>query len=265
MIASDRKKDISILNKLVCLSTEYPKGELLQFQSLVGAYQYRLLYRVFSKYVPLGDEVLDWGVGNGHFSYFLVKAGYKTFGYSLNTFPVGVELADVQYHFVQGSHSDPTNLPFKDCSLDAVASIGVLEHVREVNGDEEKSLNEIARVLKPGGVFVCYHLPNCYSLVEMVSRCFPEKHHHHYRYTSSKVAKLLNNSQLNLVYIKRYGFLSRNFWSKIPAFLSNSKIMALSWNIMDIFLSFVFSLLCQNYVFVARKTGHNKAQKAQKK
>jgi SAM-dependent methyltransferase len=179
---------------------------------------------------------------------------YKTFGYSLNTFPLGVELTDLQYHFVQGNHSDPINLPFKDCSFDVVASIGVLEHVREVNGDEEKSLNEIARVLKPGGgVFVCYHLLNCYSLVEMISKCFSKKHHHHYRCTSSKVAKLLNNVQLNLVYIKRYGFLPRNFWSKTPTFLSNSKIMALAWNIMDDFLFFVFSLLCQNYVFVARK------------
>ncbi len=253
MITSDCKKEISILNKLVRLATKYPDGELLPFKSLVSAYQYILLYRVFNKYVPIGVKVLDWGVGNGHFSYFLVKAGYKAFGYSLNSFPVGVELTEEKYHFVQGNHSDPINIPFKDCSFDAVASIGVLEHVREVGGDAEKSLSEIARVLKPGGVFVCYHLPNCYSLVEMVSRCFPDKYSHRYRYTSSRIAKLLNSSQLNLVYIKRYGFLPRNFWGKIPTFLSNSKVMVFSWNIMDIFLSFIFSLLCQNYVFVARK------------
>jgi hypothetical protein len=89
MIASDSKKEISILNKLVWLATKYPDGELLPFKSLVSAYQYILLYRVFNKYVPIGVKVLDWGVGNGHFSYFLVKAGYKTFGYSLNSFPVG--------------------------------------------------------------------------------------------------------------------------------------------------------------------------------
>ncbi|GAX61867.1 SAM-dependent methyltransferase [Candidatus Scalindua japonica] len=253
MITSNNKKEISILNKLVWFATKYPEGTLLQFLSLVGAYQYRLLYRVFHKYVPTGVKVLDWGVGNGHFSFFLVKAGYKTFGYSLNMFPKGVELADEQYRFVQGSTGDPTNLPFKDCSFDAVASIGVLEHVREIGGDEEKSLNEILRVLKPGGVFICYHLPNRYSLVEMVSRFLPKKHHHRYRYTSSKISKLLNNAQLNLIYIKRYGFLPRNFWGRVPTFLSNSKIMALSWNTMDIFLSFLFSILCQNYVFVVRK------------
>ena len=253
MIASDSKKEISILNELVAFSTKYPDGEFLPFQSLVSAYQYRLLYRVFSKYASHGVKVLDWGAGNGHFSFFLVKTGYKTFGYSLSSSPNVVELTDAQYRFVQGDLGDPTNLPFKDCSFDVVTSIGVLEHVREIDGDEGKSLNEIVRVLKPGGLFVCYHLPNYYSLVETVSRFFPKKHYHRYRYTSGRIVKLLTNAQLHLMYIKRYGFLPRNFWSRIPGFLSNAKIVTMSWNIMDTFLSFLFSHLCQNYVFVARK------------
>ncbi len=37
--------------------------------------QYRPLYRAMRKYVKPGAHVLDWGSGNGHFSYFLLRAG----------------------------------------------------------------------------------------------------------------------------------------------------------------------------------------------
>ncbi len=253
MTSSNCKEAASILNKLVWLAAEYPEGKLGQFQNLVGAYQYRFLYRLFCKYVPRGVKVLDCGVGNGHFSYFLVNAGYKTFGYSLDKFPVGVELADAQYHFVQGSVKDPIRLPFKDESFAAVSSVGVLEHVRQTGGNDDESMKEIARILKPGGIFICYHLPNQYSLIEAIARCIPHKHYHPYCYISENIKALVQQARLQLLEIKRYGFLPRNFWSYAPGFMRYSRVPALSWNIMDIFLSFIFSLLCQNYVFVARK------------
>jgi SAM-dependent methyltransferase len=199
-------------------------------------------------------KVLDWGVGNGHFSYFLVRSGYKTFGFSLENFPVGVELADAQYHFLQGSVKDPIRLPFKDDSFAAVSSVGVLEHVRHTGGNDEDSMKEITRILKPGGVFVCYHLPNRYSLIDALVRCFfPNKHFHRFRYTSCDIVALMKQAKLQLVEIKRYGILPRNIWINAPKFLKHSKILALVWNILDIFLAYPFRFLCQNYVFVVRK------------
>ena len=63
----------------------------------------------------------------------------------------GIDLADsvranIHKTFVQGSASE---LPFADNTFDGAWSIWVFEHVPEV----EKALEEVRRVLKPGGVF----------------------------------------------------------------------------------------------------------------
>lgn len=247
------KEDTNTLKELVKLAEKYPEGDVHQFKSLVGGYQYKFLYRSLRKYVPQGAEVLDWGVGNGHFSYFLVRSGYKAFGFSLDGFPIGVELADARYRFVKGGEEDPTRLPFKDNSFACVSSVGVLEHVRQTGGNEEASLMEIVRILKPGGVFICCHLPNRYSFVEAVARFFPRKHHHPYRYVEKNIKSLVEKTKLQLLETKRYGFLPRNTWCYAPKFLKNLKASVIAWDILDTLLSYPFAFLCQNYIFVARK------------
>jgi ubiquinone/menaquinone biosynthesis C-methylase UbiE len=55
---------------------------------------------------------------------------------------------------------DTIHLPHRDASLDAVFDFGVLHHIP----DWRKALNEIARVLKPGGVFALEELyPHLYQ------------------------------------------------------------------------------------------------------
>ncbi len=60
------------------------------------------------------------------------------------------------YHkkFVLGS---ATEMPFSDNSFDAIWSIWVLEHIPQ----PEKVLNEMRRVLKPGGILYLYPAWNC--------------------------------------------------------------------------------------------------------
>ena len=60
---------------------------------------------------------------------------------------------------------DPVQLPFEDGGFDTVLSCGVLEHVH----DPDTSLDEIRRVLAPGGTFVT-NLPNRYSYTERIAR-----------------------------------------------------------------------------------------------
>ncbi|HZZ10640.1 MAG TPA: methyltransferase domain-containing protein, partial [Paraburkholderia sp.] len=57
-------------------------------------------------------------------------------------------------------------LPYEDSTFDAVLSSGVLEHV----AFEQKSLDQIWRVLKDDGLFIITFLPNKFSVTENASR-----------------------------------------------------------------------------------------------
>ena len=88
--------------------------ELLQFGSLAAAHQYLRLYQVWRRHVHKGANVLDWGAGNGHFSYFLQRAGYRTTAFSFMDFEFERWLPRDGFTFVSGSEREPVRLPFVD-------------------------------------------------------------------------------------------------------------------------------------------------------
>jgi ubiquinone/menaquinone biosynthesis C-methylase UbiE len=67
------------------------------------------------------------------------------------------------------TRGDLSNLPFADGTFDLVTANMVLEHLRE----PATQLSEIARVLKPGGVFVGL-TPNRFGYQATLARCIPE-------------------------------------------------------------------------------------------
>lgn len=243
--------DAQVLDELRALGEE--RGEFGVFRSTIGADQYRELYALFRRFVPERAHVLDWGAGSGHFSYFLQRTGYRAAGYSFNPFSYESILPRDDYVFTSGSEADPVRLPYDASAFDAVASIGVLEHVRETGGNEQASLGEIARVLRPGGWLVCWHFPNEYSWIDLAARLFPSKYVHRWRYTRTAVEKLVGSAGLDLVHVRRYGFLPRNMWARAPRFMRASRVLAGVWNGLDRGLGAVLPWLVQNYAFVARK------------
>jgi len=70
----------------------------------------------------------------------------------------------------RGDPREPVILPFAADAFDLVFSVGVLEHVHEAGGDARGSILEIERVLKPGGHFLCFHLPNRYAWGKIFGR-----------------------------------------------------------------------------------------------
>ncbi len=228
---------------------------LLQVRSLASAHQYRELYRLWRRYVPAGAEALDWGAGNGHFSYFLARTGYRGTGFSFGAFEYERWLPDVPYHFAAGSESEPVRLPFPDASFDAVASIGVLEHVRETGGNEAASLAEIARVLRPGGVFACWHFPNRWSWIDLTARRFPGKYVHTWRYTPGDIRRLVTGAGLELIETRRYGVLPRNSLHALFGPARAARWTAVLWDALDDVLGVPFGVLAQNHGFIARKPG----------
>lgn len=116
---------------------------------------FRELFYGFSNYA--GQQVLDVGCGNGYILSHFARGGASVSGVDLTAQGIRLSrqrfaLANLQGKFAQ---SNAERLPFQDASFDLVTSMGVLHHTpRPDNG-----IDEIYRVLKPGGRFLImmYH------------------------------------------------------------------------------------------------------------
>ncbi len=239
-----------------------PDVRPLQFNNLVTGSQYLPIYRLATRFIKPGLKVLDWGCGNGHFSYFLLRQGLDIRGYSLeaNSNALAAHLRQEfpdSYDMVIGDPDNPVHLPFPDQSFDLVFSIGVLEHVRETGGSEHASLEEIVRVLRPGGHFICGMLPKKYSWIEfMVRNTRPDKNNHLYRYTKHDIERLMKSAGLSLLKAQTHGFLPRNSWNHPRLRLMNGNPMvSRTFNAIDRALAQCARPIAQNFMFAARRPG----------
>lgn len=242
------------LQELVELQRQNSELGLLQFDNIISASQYRLLYDLSQTFLPAQSRILDWGCGNGHFSYYLIRRGFEVSIYSLENLPpllLGIEKG--QYKFTQGKVDDPVTIPFPDGSFDAVVSVGVLEHVRETRGSEQASLEEIRRILRPDGIFIGYHLPNKSSWIEALSAIIPNKHSHRWRYSRKILRQLLRNSGFDVKWLARYGFLPRWAVNRLPVKLKESKKAADIYCSLDALLVKILPFLSTNHVVIATK------------
>lgn len=117
--------------------------------------------------------ILDWGCGLGQVSDLLLKAGVDTTAFDYQDGQEGWHALARFPHITAYLTSEPVRLPFESSSFDAVLSCGVLEHVEDPDG----SLEEVRRVLRPGGRFYVYKLPNRFSYVELSARLLGVYHH----------------------------------------------------------------------------------------
>jgi SAM-dependent methyltransferase len=113
-----------------------------------------------------GDRLLDIGCGSGGFLYRLESPERET---------IGIEPWEKQAKLAKARLKDSDiilgrmeNLPFSSNSFDYINLSYVLEHVE----DQEMSLSEIARTLKPGGRFVILS-PNSVSPLGLSTMAVP--------------------------------------------------------------------------------------------
>jgi len=228
--------------------------DFYMFSCLATLSQYKLVYDIALKYLRPGDQVLDWGSGCGHFSYFLKTQKVQITSFSFDEVPSFMNGAP-DYEHVQGNPAEPRKLPFPNAIFNVVFSIGVLEHVYETGGDEIDSLIEIKRVLKPGGVFVCVHFPNRHGWIEKVGRVLRvNEYFHRKKYTLRDIRDLTCDAGLQLESTGRYNFLPRNQLRKLPRAISDSRLAVGVIGMIDAVGAAVFPALVQNYYFVARKS-----------
>jgi len=124
----------------------------------------QVMPHILGKISDVEGTVLDAGCGVGHMGQRFVRAGRT--GIDLIGMDFQEELlANVTVGYTGVVQGDIHNLPFKDGSFSAVLTSNALHHFP----DPRRAMVEIARVLKPGGVFVCYD-PRYVTPLEMVKK-----------------------------------------------------------------------------------------------
>ena len=97
----------------------------------------RELMSEMSEYLATKGKVLDLGCGPRDQAVPIEYLGYQY---------VGIDYSNPQADFLADAHA----IPFKDQTFDCVLSYAVLEHLH----NPFIAITEIARVLKPGGVYI---------------------------------------------------------------------------------------------------------------
>jgi SAM-dependent methyltransferase len=115
----------------------------------------------YSGLIPFGElrgkSVLEIGCGSGVHAKLLAEAGADLTAVDLTPTAVAMTRRRLELHGLEASvlEADAESLPFPDASFDFVWSWGVIHHSR----DTQRVIDEIARVLRPGGrfAFMVYH------------------------------------------------------------------------------------------------------------
>ena len=156
-------------------------------------------------------RILDWGCGKGQVSKLMLDLGPShldscdilsdhpdsAFGQDVPIIRCfNINVRPLQHEYV---------LPYESELLDVVLSVGVLEHV----SNEQASLLEISRVLKPGGLFFCFFLPTRFSWTQQVSR-WQGVNYHDRLYTRVHVNEMLRSSGFKLIDVWYRQLLPKN-------------------------------------------------------
>lgn len=151
------------------------------------------------------STALDLGCGVGRHALLLAQHGFRTFGMDASEAGIGYARdaaagANVEIDFRVGPY---TGLPYPDYSFDYVLAWNVIYH-----GDRESvetALREIARVLRPGGIFQATMLSKRNSRFGRGTEVKPntyvhggegEQAHPHFYCNSRELIHLLQNFEI---------------------------------------------------------------------
>jgi ubiquinone/menaquinone biosynthesis C-methylase UbiE len=151
-------------------AAQYRDVELrtLEAQNLLS--RQRLALDLVGARVPPPAKVLDVGCGSGETAAKLMRLGYSAWGVDIAE-PM-IETARTRWGAEWFQVADIERLPFDDNTFDAIVCLGVIEYQHE----DEPTLRELRRVLKPGGLAIIstpsavsplYHLDRAVTRIQV--------------------------------------------------------------------------------------------------
>jgi SAM-dependent methyltransferase len=180
----------------------------------IGQWNYiRIANQIAARQSPC--RILDWGCGFGQMTWLLRRRGFEVSPFEVGEPDPRIPPMQLTRDLSPTRTLHPTALPFADASFDAVLGCGVLEHVDEFSkpGNELLSLQEIHRVLKPGGVFFIFQLPQKCSWQESLIRRLKLGYAHPRRYTQSEIRAMLKAQGFRVEQVRRMNLLPKNLTS----------------------------------------------------
>lgn len=138
----------------------------------------KIFFYFIKKHTRPGARVLDFGCGSGYFVGELQNYGYDAFG-------VDFEKEAIEYGLSSGVKNltigNGDKIEHIDANFDAILALDVLEHIK----DEKPVVQELIRVLRPGGAIII-SVP-AYQWLWGVQ---DEISHHFRRYTVSSLLRV---------------------------------------------------------------------------
>ncbi|OGU17396.1 MAG: hypothetical protein A2X61_15230 [Ignavibacteria bacterium GWB2_35_12] len=150
---------------------EYDVKELKEFPEHDITNRIELSYN----WLPAGiDNLLDGGCSYGYGTRFIRAKSKNVFGIDLN--PKHIEIAEKRYKDIQFKCCSLENTEFESQFFDAIVINDVLEHTH----DKIQTLNEMNRILKPGGTIIIstphkglFTFLDPYNYGYYLRKCFP--------------------------------------------------------------------------------------------
>jgi SAM-dependent methyltransferase len=198
-----REREVQMIVESARRSIQSGRESLGNLDHPRGVVGYQSKADEMARWLHPGMRLLDWGCNYGQMAWLMRMRGMEVAALDVaeNRHPTPLlDSIGVQPLFVE----DPIALPYDDKSFDAVLSCGVLEHVSDV----EASLKEVRRILKPGGIFFIYNLPNALSWIEWCARRLGSGHER--RWTLSAARRLVTHHGFDVTVARVEDVLPRN-------------------------------------------------------
>lgn len=121
-----------------------------------------LVKKILKEGIKSSGQILDVSCGSGFLSNALAKEGFKVTGVDLSYEKIKVAQAKDNTNSVRYIVANPLCLPFRPGTFDVVTAMDFLESSDQC----DQVINEMSRVLKPGGLFF-YHSINRNFLTQL--------------------------------------------------------------------------------------------------